>query len=132
MASIFTKIVNKEISAYIVAETEEFMAFLDVSPVVYGHVLVIPKQEIDYIFDLDNETYTKLMLFSQIVAKALKKVVDCKKIGMSVVGLEVPHAHVHLIPINRLDDMNFSNPRVKLSEEEFVALAEKIRHAFTI
>lgn len=129
MASIFSKIIAGEIPAYKVAETEQFLAFLDVRPVSYGHVLCIPKEEIDYIFDMDDELYSGLMVFSKIVAKAVKKVVDCKKIGLSVVGLEVPHAHVHLIPMNEIGDMSFSNPRLELSAEEYQALARQISEA---
>jgi histidine triad (HIT) family protein len=129
MGSIFSKIISGEIPAYKVAETEDFLAFLDVKPVVKGHVLCIPKQEVDYIFDMTDESYAKLLLFSKIVAKGLKKVVPCKKIGISVVGLEVPHAHVHLIPMNSILDMSFSSERLILSHEEFAELASKIEQA---
>lgn len=129
MASIFSKIISGEIPAYKVAETEEFLAFLDVKPVVRGHVLCIPKVEVDYIFDMQDEQYAKLMLFSKIVAKGLKKVVSCKKIGVSVVGLEVPHAHVHLIPMNNISDMSFSSERLNLTSEEFDTLAKEIERA---
>lgn len=115
-----------EISAYKVAEDDNYLAFLDVRPVVRGHVLCIPKKEIDYIFDIDDEYYTGLMLFSKKVAIGLKKVVECKKIGVSVVGLEVPHAHVHLIPMNNISDMNFANERVVLSDEDFKFLASEV------
>ncbi len=131
MSTIFSKIIAGEIPCYKVAETEDFLAFLDVRPVVRGHVLCIPKKEVDYIFDLDNEEYAKLFLFSKIVATGLKKVVECKKIGVSVVGLEVPHAHIHLIPMNNIDDMSFTKERVELSAEEFKALAEKIAVAIS-
>ncbi len=131
MSTIFSKIIAGEIPCYKVAETEDFLAFLDVRPVVRGHVLCIPKKEVDYIFDLDNEEYAKLFLFSKIVATGLKKVVECKKIGVSVVGLEVPHAHIHLIPMNSIDDMSFTKERVELSAEEFKALAEKIAVAIS-
>ncbi len=131
MSTIFSKIIAGEIPCYKVAETEEFLAFLDVRPVVKGHVLCIPKKETDYIFDLDNEEYAKLFLFSKIVASGLKKVVDCKKIGVSVVGLEVPHAHIHLIPMNSIDDMSFTKERIELSAEEFNALAKKIAEAIS-
>lgn len=129
MGSIFSKIIAGEIPAYKVAETEEFLAFLDVRPVVRGHVLCIPKQEVDYIFDMGDENYAKLMLFTKIVAKGLKKVVACKKIGVSVVGLEVPHAHVHLIPMNTIADMSFTSERVEMSKEEFESLAKQIESA---
>lgn len=129
MASIFSKIVSGEIPAYIVAESDDFLAFLDVNPVCYGHVLVIPKVETDYIFDLSDTDLAGLMTFAKIVAKRLKKVVDCKRIGISVVGLEVPHAHVHLMPINNITDMDFGKPRLSLSKDEFKVLAEKIINA---
>ncbi len=131
MSTIFSKIIAGEIPCYKVAETEDFLAFLDVRPVVRGHVLCIPKKEVDYIFDLDNEEYAKLFLFSKIVATGLKKVVECRKIGVSVVGLEVPHAHIHLIPMNSIDDMSFTKERVELSAEEFKTLAEKIAVAIS-
>lgn len=119
MASIFTKIVNNEIPAYKVAETEKFLAFLDISPVTKGHTLVIPKKEIGYIFDLDNDLYTGLHLFAKKVAKGIKKAVDCKKVGVLVLGLEVEHAHIHLIPMqNEADVLNFPNT-LKLEKEEF-------------
>lgn len=129
MASIFSKIISGEIPAYKVAETNEFLAFLDVRPVAKGHVLCIPKLEVDYIFDMNDEGYAKLMLFSKIVAKGLKKVVECKKIGISVVGLEVPHAHVHLIPMNTIADMSFTSERIEMSKDEFIALATAIEQA---
>lgn len=131
MSTIFSKIIAGEIPCYKVAETEDFLAFLDVRPVVKGHVLCIPKNEVDYIFDLDNEEYAKLFLFSKIVATGLKKVIECKKIGISVVGLEVPHAHVHLIPMNTIDDMSFTKERVELVEDEFKVLAKKIANAIS-
>ena len=111
MASIFTKIVNGEIPSHRVAETNDFLAFLDVNPLVEGHVLVIPKKEVDYIFDLDDETYAGLMIFSKIVAAGVKKAVPCLRIGVAVVGLEVPHTHVHLVPLNQMDDINFNRKR---------------------
>ncbi len=129
MSSIFAKIISGEIPAYKVAETEKFLAFLDVRPVVKGHVLCIPKQEVDYIFDMSDEAYAELMLFAKIVARGLKKVIDCKKIGVSVVGLEVPHAHVHLIPMNTIADMSFTSERIEMSSEEFSALAKQIEQA---
>lgn len=125
MSSIFTKIVNGELPAYKVAEDEQFLAFLDVNPNAKGHTLCIPKKEVDKIFDLEEELYVDLMRFSRRVALALRKTVSCKRIGMAVVGLEVPHVHVHLIPLNRMSDMDFSN-KVKMSEEEFESLAKEI------
>ncbi|MBS7252725.1 HIT family protein [Flavobacterium branchiicola] len=126
MASIFTKIVNGEIPAYKIAEDENFLAFLDVNPNAKGHTLCIPKQEIDKIFDMDDEQYLGLMKFSKKIATALEKTVPCKRVGMAVVGLEVPHAHVHLIPLNHMDEMRFHN-KVSLSKEEFEALAKSIQ-----
>jgi histidine triad (HIT) family protein len=127
MESIFSKIIAGDIPCYKVAETLEFLAFLDINPLTEGHVLVIPKQEVDYIFDLDSETYVGLMMFAQIVATGLKKAIPCQRIGISVIGLEIPHAHIHLIPINSMDDMNFSRPKLSFTEEEFEAIAEKIK-----
>ena len=126
MASIFTKIINGEIPSYKVGETDDFYAFLDINPLSKGHTLVVPKQEVDYIFDLDESTYNGLMTFSQKVAKAIEKVMPCERIGVAVIGLEVPHAHVHLVPINAIGDLNFSNPRVECSPEEFKQIAESI------
>jgi histidine triad (HIT) family protein len=129
LASIFTKIINKEIPCYKVAETENCFAFLDINPNAEGHTLCIPKKEIDNIFDLDTELYNELMVFSKKVAKALKKAVQCERIAMSVIGLEVPHAHVHLIPINEMKDVTFVNKK-KFSETEFKEIAEKIKASF--
>ncbi len=129
MASIFSKIIAGDIPAYKVAETTEFLAFLDISPLAEGHVLVIPKKEVDYLFDLDDETYTGLQIFAKIIAAGIKKVIPCNRIGVTVIGLEVPHAHIHLIPINGVSDMNFTNPRLKFTPEEFQATAEKIKTA---
>ena len=126
MASVFTKIINGEIPAYIVAEDENFLAFLDVNPNAKGHTLCIPKQEIDKIFDIEEDLYLKLMQFSRKIAIALEKTVPCKRIGMAVIGLEVPHAHVHLIPLSEMDEMRFQN-KVALSKEEFETLAEAIK-----
>jgi len=125
MASIFTKIVNGEIPCYKVAETKDFLAFLDVNPNATGHTLCIPKVEVDKLFDLDEVTYIGLMEFARSVAIALKKAVPCKRIGVSVIGLEVPHAHVHLIPLNSMEDARFIS-KVKLEKEEFEALAKRI------
>jgi histidine triad (HIT) family protein len=126
MASIFSKIVNGEIPCYKIAEDDNFLAFLDVNPNAEGHTLCIPKKEIDKIFDIEEELYIGLMQFSKKVAIALEKTVPCKRIGMSVIGLEVPHAHVHLIPLNEMDDIRFQK-KVTLSKEEFLALALKIQ-----
>jgi len=126
MSSIFTKIINGEIPAYKITEDENYLAFLDVNPNAKGHTLCIPKKEIDKIFDMEEEQYLGLMKFSRKVSKALEKTVPCKRVGMAVVGLEVPHAHVHLIPLNEMDEMRFQN-KVKLSKEEFEELAAKIK-----
>ena len=126
MSSILTKIVNGEISCYKIAEDENFLAFLDVNPNAKGHTLCIPKQEIDKIFEIENDLYLGLMQFSKKIAVALEKTVLCKRIGMAVVGLEVPHAHVHLIPLNEMDEMRFQN-KVSLTKEEFEDLANKIK-----
>ena len=126
MSSIFTKIVNREIPAYKIAEDDKYLAFLDVNPNAKGHTLCIPKQEIDKIFDMDDELYLGLMKFSKKIAIALEKTVPCKRVGMAVVGLEVPHAHVHLIPLNHMDEMRFHD-KVSLSKEEFEALAKSIQ-----
>jgi len=126
MSSIFTKIVNGENPAYKIAEDDNYLAFLDVNPNAKGHTLCIPKQEIDKIFDMDDELYLGLMKFSKKIAIALEKSVPCKRVGMAVVGLEVPHAHVHLIPLNHMDEMRFHD-KVSLSKEEFEALAKSIQ-----
>lgn len=131
MASLFTRIIHGEIPCYKVAESDDYLAFLDIKPLSKGHTLVIPKKEIDYFFDLDDELMTGLMLFAKKVAKAIEKTVPCQRIGVSVVGLEVPHAHVHLIPIEQINDMNFSNPRIAMSPEEFTALAGEINENFS-
>ena len=126
MASIFTKIIQGEIPSYKIYEDENYYAFLDINPNALGHTLCIPKKEVDKLFDLDDETYKGLMIFSKKIAEALKKAVDCQRIGISVIGLEVPHVHVHLIPINKMDDMSF-NSKIKLSDDEFVDVMEKIK-----
>ncbi len=126
MASIFSRIVAGEIPCYKVAETADCLAFMDVSPIAYGHVLVIPKKEVDYIFDLDDELYIELLLFAKKVAVALKKAVPCVKVGVAVVGIDVPHAHVHLAPINKGGDLSFEKERVQLTPEQFAELAGKI------
>ncbi|HZH72865.1 MAG TPA: HIT family protein [Mariniphaga sp.] len=126
MASIFTKIVQGDIPAYKVAEDDNYLAFMDISPVAKGHTLVIPKQEVDYLFDLDDQLYSGLQLFAKKVAKGLKNAVPCKKVGVLVLGLEVPHAHIHLIPMqNENDVLNFSE-KIKMSQEEFESLRQKI------
>lgn len=127
MASIFTKIVNREIPAHIVAEDDDHLAFLDINPLVMGHCLVIPKQEIDYIYDLSDEQITKINLFAKRVAKAIKATVPCNRIGIAVIGLEVPHAHIHLIPINSMDDMNFSRPKLSPPQDELADMAAQIK-----
>ena len=126
MSTIFTKIINEEIPCYKIAETEKFIAFLDINPLVKGHTLVVPKVEVDYIFDLENQLLSELFLFSKSVAKKIKKAIPCDRVGISVVGLEVPHAHVHLIPINQVNDMNFSRPKLKLSNNQMLALKNLI------
>lgn len=130
MASIFTRIVRGEIPAHKVAETEDFLAFLDINPLAEGHTLAIPKEEIDYIFDIEDDQLAALMAFAKRVARAIEAVVPCERIGVSVIGLEVPHAHVHLIPINSIGDMNFSNPKLAPSQEELATLAAAIRERF--
>jgi histidine triad (HIT) family protein len=126
MASIFTKIVQGEIPCYKVDEDENFLAFLDINPLTKGHTLVIPKKEIDYIFDLEDDLLTNMNLFAKRIARAIDKSVDCKRVGIAVVGLEVPHAHIHLIPLNQIGDLNFANPKLKLTQEEFTSIANTI------
>lgn len=129
MASIFTRIVNGEIPAYKVAEDDNYLAFLDITPAAIGHTLVIPKKEVDYIFDLDDETYAGLQLFAKKVAEGLKKAIPCVKVGVMVLGLEVPHAHIHLVPMQTEKDLlNFSE-KVKMTKEEFLEIREKIEKA---
>jgi histidine triad (HIT) family protein len=130
MASIFTRIINREIPGHIVAEDESFLAFLDINPLAKGHTLVVPKKEVDYIFDLDDDSLSDLHVFSKKVAKAIEKVVPCERIGVTVIGLEVPHAHVHLIPINGISDMNFAKPKLSFSQEELAQIAKDIKDAF--
>jgi len=131
MPSIFSKIIAGEIPCYKVAENDRFMAFLDISPLKKGHTLVIPKKEVDYIFDLDNDTYLGLAAFAKEVAAGIKKAFPCNRVGVCVIGLEVPHAHIHLIPINSESDMNFRNEKLKLSKEEFNEIASTIRTALS-
>ena len=126
MASIFSRIIAGEIPCYKIAENDQYFAFLDVFPCAVGHVLVIPKQEIDYLFDLNDELYAGLMAFAKQIEPAIRKAIPCKRVGVAVIGLEVPHAHVHLIPMNSMNDMNF-NHKLKLSQEELAETAVKIR-----
>lgn len=126
MSSIFTKIINGEIPAYKIAEDENFIAFLDAMPLVKGHTLVIPKKEVDLIFDMENEEYKNLWAFAQTVAKKVENAIPCIRVGVAVVGLEVPHAHIHLIPLNKMEDMNFKNERLKLSAEEYSEIQNSI------
>ncbi len=126
MASIFTKIINGEIPCYKVAESETCFAFLDINPLSKGHTLVVPKKEVNYIFDVEDELYLDLMLFAKKVSKAMEKVIPCARIGVTVIGLEVPHAHVHLIPINGIGDMNFAKPKLSFSKDELAEVAQKI------
>lgn len=130
MADIFSKIAAGEIPSYKCAENDKFYAFLDINPLVKGHTLVIPRREVDYVFDIDDEEFAEYTIFAKNVAKAIKKVFPCKKVGMAVLGLEVPHAHIHLIPMNSEKDMIFSNQKLKLSEKEFKEIADKIYGAF--
>jgi histidine triad (HIT) family protein len=129
MSSIFSKIIAGEIPAYKVAEDERFLAFLDIFPLAKGHLLVIPKKETDYIFDIESREYMALWQFTQLVAKAMDKVLDCDRIGVAVIGLEVPHAHIHLVPLKNMTNINFEKPKLKFSPEEFEEIAQKIRRA---
>lgn len=126
MTSIFSRIINREIPGHIVAEDQRHIAFLDINPLVNGHTLVVPKQEVDYLFDIDEDSFIQLQLFSKQVAKGLKRAIPCRRIGVAVIGLEVPHCHIHLIPINSMDDMNFSRPKLNPTQEELASLAESI------
>ena len=127
MASVFTKIINREIPGYIVAEDNEYIAFLDVNPIAPGHILVVPKKEIDYIFTLEDTHLSGLMTFAKKVALALEKAVPCKRIGVAVIGLEVPHAHVHLVPLNSVGDINFSQPKLSMPSEVMEKLTQSIK-----
>ncbi|KAA6343332.1 putative HIT-like protein [termite gut metagenome] len=131
MATIFSRIILGEIPCYKITENDKFFAFLDINPLTKGHTLVVPKQEIDSIFDLNDEDTAAMHIFAKKVAHAIKQVISCQRIGIAVIGLEVPHAHIHLIPINKESDMLFSNPKLKLEEKEFVAIAENIRQVYT-
>ena len=126
MAGIFARIASGELSSYKIAEDEFFFAFLDVNPLVKGHTLIIPKKEINYIFNMDDHLYAEFHLFAKRIAVALKKAIPCKRIGIAVIGLEVPHAHIHLVPLNTMEDINFSRSKIKLSEEEFIEIADNI------
>lgn len=130
MATIFSKIIAGEIPSYKIAEDDRFYAFLDINPLAKGHTLVVPKQETDYLFDLDDSLLADMMVFSKKVALAIEKAVPCKRVGVAVLGLEVPHAHIHLVPINAEGDISFSKPKLQLSKEEMEAIAEKIRSGF--
>lgn len=129
MPTIFSKIISGEIPCHQVAEDERFLAFLDISPVAEGHTLVIPKKEVSYLFDLDDEWYTGLLLFAKRIAPALAKAVPCLRVGVSVIGLEVPHTHIHLVPLNRMEDINFSKPKLTMTQAQLADTAEKIRKA---
>lgn len=126
--TIFTKIINKEISAYIIDENDDFIAFLDVFPMAKGHVLVVPKKQVDYIFDLEPTLYSNLWLFASNIAKRLEKAITCKRIGIAVIGLEVPHAHIHLIPLQSVQDINFTRPKLTLSKEEMKEIQRLINN----
>jgi len=126
MATIFTKIINGEIPCYKIAEDDNYFAFLDINPLKAGHTLVVPKRETDYIFDLDDDQLAGLILFSKKVAMAIKSVIPCNRIGVAILGLEVPHAHIHLVPMDTMEDVNFKNPKLKFSSEEFMEIAAKI------
>lgn len=130
MASIFTKIINREIPANIVAEDDRFIAFLDINPLSVGHTLIVPKKEVDYFFDVDEDSLAAMMVFSKRVASAIKKTVRCKRVGVAVIGFEVPHAHLHLVPMNGMSDINFANPKLKLSKEEFEKVMNDIKANF--
>ncbi len=127
MASIFTRIINGEIPCYKIAEDDRYFAFLDINPLREGHTLVVPKQETDYIFDLDDDTVAGMMVFSKKIAAAIQEAIPCKRIGVAILGLEVPHAHIHLVPMNSMEDVNFRNPKLKFTPEEFKSIAEKIK-----
>ena len=127
MSSIFTKIIDREFGAYIIDEDEDFISFLDINPLTKGHCLVVPKKEVDYFFDLDDDLLKKIILFSKKISYALKRTFHCKRVGMTVIGMEVPHAHIHLIPINSESEMNFSNKKLIINEVEFKEILKKIK-----
>ena len=130
MATIFSKIIAGDIPSYKIAEDDKFYAFLDINPMAKGHTLVVPKQETDYIFDLDDALLGEMIIFSKRVAQAIEKAISCKRVGVMVIGLEVPHAHIHLVPIQQEGDLNLSNPKIKLSSDEFIEIADKIKTMF--
>ncbi len=127
MASIFTRIINKEIPGYIVAENDDAIAFLDINPLNEGHTLVVPKKEVDKLFDLDEDTYLKLQSFTHKVAKAIEKTIPCLRVGVAVIGLEVPHAHIHLIPLHGMHDIDFGRPKLKLDPDKMTSIAQRIK-----
>jgi histidine triad (HIT) family protein len=127
MSTIFTKIINREIPAYIISENSKFIAFLDINPLSIGHTLVVPKKEIDYFFDLDDDFLTEILLFSKKISKAIKKVTRCNRVGLSVIGLEVPHAHLHLVPLNEMNDIDFSKKKISLKDSELNDVCKKIQ-----
>ena len=127
MSTIFTKIINREIPAYIISENSKFIAFLDINPLSIGHTLVVPKKEIDYFFDLDEDFLTEILLFSKKISKAIKKVTRCNRVGLSVIGLEIPHAHLHLVPLNEMNDIDFSKKKFSLKDSELNAICKKIQ-----
>jgi histidine triad (HIT) family protein len=127
MSTIFARIINGEIPCYKIAEDENYLAFLDINPLKKGHTLVIPKKEVDYIFDVEDSLLGGLMIFAKKVAKAIDKAIPCKRVGVTVIGLEVPHTHIHLIPLDKMTDMHFTNPKLQLSKEEFEEIAKSIR-----
>jgi histidine triad (HIT) family protein len=130
MATLFTKIINKEIPAHIVAEDSNNIAFLDINPLAEGHVLVVPKKEVDYYFDLEDQDYNRLNLFAKKVAKAIEASVSCQRVGVAVVGLEIPHTHIHLVPLNTMNDINFNKQKLALSEDKMKAIADRIRENY--
>jgi histidine triad (HIT) family protein len=130
MATIFSKIINGEIPSYKVAETENFFAFLDIFPLKKGHTLVVPKKEVDYFFDIEDELMSEYILFAKKLSIAIKNAIPCIKVGMAVIGLEVPHSHIHLVPLHKISDLNFSNPKLEFSKEEFMEIAKKISQEF--
>jgi histidine triad (HIT) family protein len=127
MPGIFARIISGEIPSYKIAEDERFFAFLDINPLAKGHVLVVPKKEIDYLFDIEDTDLAGMIVFAKKIAKAIEKATPCKRIGVAVIGLEVPHAHIHLVPLQGMSDLNFANPKLKLSKEEFEGIANRIR-----
>ncbi|MEM9389262.1 MAG: HIT family protein [Bacteroidota bacterium] len=129
MPSIFTRIINREIPGHILAEDDWHIAFLDINPLVVGHSLIVPKREVDYIFDLENNELANLNVFAKKIAKAIERAVPCLRIGVAIIGLEVPHTHIHLVPLNNMDDINFARPKLNPSEDELSAVAQKIRKA---